>query len=64
MTSKYLYLQQLLGDRCVFGASARSYTTYRTGGDFELLAKPANADELRRILDFAVKNGIPWRILA
>lgn len=63
MTTKFLYLQQLLGDRCVFGTSAKSYTTYRAGGDFELLAKPANVDELRKILDFAVKNSIPWRIL-
>ncbi len=63
MTIKFSFLQNLLGDRCVFGASAKSYTTYRAGGDFELLAKPANADELRRILDFAVENGIPWHIL-
>lgn len=63
MNCKFTYLEQLLGDRCVYGASAKSYTTYRAGGDFEVLAKPSDAVEMRKILDFAVKNNIPWHIL-
>jgi len=39
------------------------YTTWRIGGPAELLAVPADRDDLLRVVRWAARRGIPWRVL-
>lgn len=52
-------LEMLFSGRCQRNAPAGQYTTYRTGGKFEFLVKPKDSDELRLLLSFANKHGMP-----
>ncbi len=45
------------------GASMSSYTTYRTGGEAEVLVIPDNSHELERICRFAGREKIPFIII-
>ncbi len=40
-----------------------AYTTWRIGGPAELLATPRRLDDLIVAVGFAVRSGVPWRIL-
>ena len=39
------------------------YTTWRIGGPAELLATPADVDDLRCAVAWAAERGVPWRVL-
>jgi len=39
------------------------YTTWRIGGPAELLATPADRDDLLRAVRWAARSGVPWRVL-
>lgn len=39
------------------------YTTWKIGGPAEVLATPADVDDLAGALRFAAEHGIPWRVL-
>jgi UDP-N-acetylmuramate dehydrogenase len=39
------------------------FTTWRIGGPAELLAVPADRDDLMRAVSWAVRRGVPWRVL-
>ena len=40
-----------------------AYTTWRIGGPAELLASPADRDDLLSAIAWAARRGVPWRVL-
>src|SRR5574344_1326436 len=57
------FLPEQLEDRCVKNAPACSFTTYRAGGNIDLLLKPKDLSEIQLIFDYSNKNSLPVNIL-
>ena len=47
----------------IFEANLSLYTTYRVGGEAEILALPENEKQIDRLIDFAIEYNLPFRIL-
>lgn len=56
-------LTKRLGDSVLLNASMKNYTTFKTGGNADILLIPKNADELLFILDHLKNNEIPYEMI-
>ncbi len=56
-------LKAWFAERCVFGAPAADFTTYRAGGRAEALVSPATPEELRRLCAWCRAASVPFLVL-
>jgi UDP-N-acetylmuramate dehydrogenase len=52
-----------LGPAVVFDESMARHTTFKIGGPADALARPQNETQLRRLVQWAGQNGIPYLVL-
>ncbi|WP_205408746.1 UDP-N-acetylmuramate dehydrogenase [Enterococcus timonensis] len=63
MTDLNDIIQQLAPIKIIENAPLAQYTFTKTGGPVDYLIFPKNADEIKKALDFANLNHIPWQVL-
>ena len=59
----YSLLKEKFGPRCLLGASAVDFTTYRAGGAAEALVRPGSREELLWLASWCRGKGIPLTLL-
>ena len=63
MTDSWRRLAEILGDRLIFQAPLREFTTFRVGGPARVLARPEEAGEIQALLNAARGEGWPVVVL-
>ncbi len=56
-------LQDIFGDRVKYGEPLSRHTSIRVGGPTDVFAEVCSEDELRGVLDFCRKNGLPFLLV-
>ncbi len=56
-------LQEKFRDRVQFNSRMSSYTSFKIGGAADIVVFPENIDELSFVLDYIIKNNIPYEVI-